>query len=42
MLSLMLYRILKNSIAVDAGKEADGGYYQQFLWSPKIGSGWAK
>jgi len=36
MLSLMLYRIKKNTIAVDAEKEANGGYYQRFLWSPTL------
>jgi hypothetical protein len=38
----MLSLIKKNTIAVDPEKEANGGYYQQFLWSPKIESGWAK
>jgi hypothetical protein len=38
----MLSLIKKNAIAVDAENEANGGYYQQFLWSPKIESGWAK
>jgi hypothetical protein len=36
MLSLLLYRILKNTIAVDAEKEANGGYYEQFLGSPRL------